>query len=349
MKPVGVGVNECGHNPRLWPTIAQMSPRCARSALRWTQFVRRDVYRLGAPRNATDREQKGMRPCVVLQVRLHRRLHLIVAPTSKSAGSEEYRPVVVVDGQPTRVLVEQMTAIDLRRLGDQLGRLSADEASHVDEAVLLVLGLDSLNSATTPVARIAEHTPSPSQPEGRRARSCSANVVISFLKQVEILGARRETVRYEPPSEVIASRMPGPSSPVHTHRVALRCSVAATASARDSTPDGRQPALPSGTRSLGEERRSPSLVAPRVSVRVRLFARWATIPRGWRPGPRPRSCINGGRRSLLWRVGAPRGSRRGPSPASRSLSKWSSRTTVMSWRGLDRRAGTRRTRRSRRG
>lgn len=119
-----------------------MSPRCARSGRRWTQSVRGDVYRLRAPRKATGREQKGTRPCVVLQSDFMAVSTVIVAPTSKSAGSADYRPVVVVDGQPTRVLVEQMTAIDLQRLGDQIGRLSADEASQVDEAVLLVLGLD---------------------------------------------------------------------------------------------------------------------------------------------------------------------------------------------------------------
>jgi len=104
--------------------------------------VRGDVYRLAAPRKATGREQKGMRPCVVLQSDFLAVSTVIVAPTSTSARPADYRPVVVVDGRPTRVLVEQMTAIDLQRLGAHLGRLTVDEASAVDEAVLLVLGLD---------------------------------------------------------------------------------------------------------------------------------------------------------------------------------------------------------------
>ena len=119
-----------------------MSPRCAQSWPRWTRSVRGDVYRLGAPRNAKGREQKGMRPCVVLQSDFMAVSTVIVAPTSTSAGPADYRPVVVVAGQPTRVLVEQMTALDLQRLGAQLGSLTVDEASQVDEAVLLVLGLD---------------------------------------------------------------------------------------------------------------------------------------------------------------------------------------------------------------
>lgn len=106
------------------------------------RFVRGDVYRLAAPRTATGREQKGMRPCVVLQSDFLAVSTVIVAPTSTSAGPADHRPVVVVNGRQTRVLVEQMTAIDIQRLGAHLGRLTVDEVSGVDEAVLLVLGLD---------------------------------------------------------------------------------------------------------------------------------------------------------------------------------------------------------------
>ncbi len=104
--------------------------------------MRGDVYRLAAPRTATGREQNGLRPCVVLQSDFLAISTVIVAPTSTNARPADHRPVVVVDGQPTRVMVEQMTAIDLQRLGAHLGRLTPDEASEVDEAVLLVLGLD---------------------------------------------------------------------------------------------------------------------------------------------------------------------------------------------------------------
>jgi mRNA-degrading endonuclease toxin of MazEF toxin-antitoxin module len=41
----------------------------------------------------------------------------------------------------TRVLVEQLRAVDLRRLDEHVGRLAPDEQRAVDEALELVLGL----------------------------------------------------------------------------------------------------------------------------------------------------------------------------------------------------------------
>ena len=71
-------------------------------------------------------------------------LHLsttIVAPTSTSARPATFRPVISVDGKDTRVLVEQTTVVDPRRLGQSAGRLEATELLAVDQALALVLGL----------------------------------------------------------------------------------------------------------------------------------------------------------------------------------------------------------------
>jgi mRNA interferase MazF len=65
----------------------------------------------------------------------------IVAPTSSSALPATFRPAIVLDGIETRVLVEQATAVDRRRLGRSAGRLDPDEMRAVDEALALVLGL----------------------------------------------------------------------------------------------------------------------------------------------------------------------------------------------------------------
>jgi mRNA interferase MazF len=48
---------------------------------------------------------------------------------------------IEVDGQATRVLVEQTTAITPVRLGRSLGRFSAAELRDVDAALALVFGL----------------------------------------------------------------------------------------------------------------------------------------------------------------------------------------------------------------
>jgi mRNA interferase MazF len=47
-----------------------------------------------------------------------------------------------VDGKLTRVLVEQVEAVDISRLGDVAERLSPEEQWGVDAALLTVLGLD---------------------------------------------------------------------------------------------------------------------------------------------------------------------------------------------------------------
>jgi mRNA interferase MazF len=105
-------------------------------------MVRGEVFRLPAPRAARGREQRGARYAVVLQA--DEFLHLsvaIVAPTSTSALPASFRPPVTIEGQETRVLAEQTTVVDPRRLGRSAGRLAAGELRAVDEALELILGL----------------------------------------------------------------------------------------------------------------------------------------------------------------------------------------------------------------
>ncbi len=66
---------------------------------------------------------------------------VIVAPTSRSAAPTSFRPEIDVRGQATRVLVEQLRAVDLDRLREQVGRLSFSEQRAVDDALALVLGI----------------------------------------------------------------------------------------------------------------------------------------------------------------------------------------------------------------
>jgi mRNA interferase MazF len=105
-------------------------------------MVRGEVFRLPAPRSARGREQRGARYAVVVQA--DEFLHLsttIVVPTSTSARPATFRPLISVDGEDTRVLVEQTTVVDPRRLGRSAGRLEVSELLAVDEALALILGL----------------------------------------------------------------------------------------------------------------------------------------------------------------------------------------------------------------
>jgi mRNA interferase MazF len=66
---------------------------------------------------------------------------VIVAPTSTRARPASFRPEVQIDGQRTRVLVEQLGAVDPSRLGESLGLLGLRELREVDRALAVVVGL----------------------------------------------------------------------------------------------------------------------------------------------------------------------------------------------------------------
>jgi mRNA interferase MazF len=88
-------------------------------------------------------EKRGRRLGVIVQsdVFLPRSI-VLVAPTSTRARPASFRPQIDVDGTPTRVLVEQLGAVDMSRLGDLAGHLSPEEQWGVDSALMTVLGLD---------------------------------------------------------------------------------------------------------------------------------------------------------------------------------------------------------------
>ena len=103
---------------------------------------RGDVFRFKIPKGI-GHEQHGERFGIVVQAdELLPRSVVVIAPTSRSARAASFRPAVVVVGEPTRVLVEQLGAVDVHRLGKRAGRLTAGEMWAVDDALLTVLGLN---------------------------------------------------------------------------------------------------------------------------------------------------------------------------------------------------------------
>jgi mRNA interferase MazF len=102
--------------------------------------TRGEVFRVRLP--GRGREQRGPRYGVIVQAdELMALSTVVVAPTSRSAAPATFRPEVEVAGERTRILVEQLRAVDLERLGDFAGRLTARELRAVDAALELVLGL----------------------------------------------------------------------------------------------------------------------------------------------------------------------------------------------------------------
>ena len=103
---------------------------------------RRDIYELRLPKGV-GHEQRGRRLGVVVQSdAMFPRSVVLVAPTSTSARVASFRPELDLDGQRTHVLVEQLGAVDVNRLGEQVGRVTVDQQWQIDAALLTVLGLD---------------------------------------------------------------------------------------------------------------------------------------------------------------------------------------------------------------
>ena len=102
---------------------------------------RGDIFALRIPKGV-GHEQQGPRFGVVVQSDAFLpRSVVLVAPTSRSARSASFRPEIEIGGNSTRVLVEQIGAIDMSRLGDLAGHLTPEEQWGVDAALLTVLGL----------------------------------------------------------------------------------------------------------------------------------------------------------------------------------------------------------------
>ena len=114
--------------PQYWPT--------------WKSFVRGDIHELKAPRGAREHEQSGTRFAVVVQSDDLPLSTLLVAPTSSSARPSSFRPVISIGDEHTRVLVEQIAAVNPGRLGKLVGRVGRSELSAIGDAMRLVLELD---------------------------------------------------------------------------------------------------------------------------------------------------------------------------------------------------------------
>lgn len=66
----------------------------------------------------------------------------IVAPTSASAHPYVFRPEVAVRGEPTRLMLDQLRAVDVEKaIGERVGRLSPAEMVEVNRLLRAVLDI----------------------------------------------------------------------------------------------------------------------------------------------------------------------------------------------------------------
>ena len=104
-------------------------------------MLRGDVHEFRRPRGA-GHEQQGRRYGVIVQAsELLPRSVVLVAPTSRNARPASFRPEIDLLGETTRVLVEQVGAVDATRLGELVGRMSPEQQWGIDEALMTVFGL----------------------------------------------------------------------------------------------------------------------------------------------------------------------------------------------------------------
>jgi mRNA interferase MazF len=102
---------------------------------------RGDIVALRQPKDAAGHELRGHRYGVVVQSDDVAWLStLLIAPTSTSAQPTVFRPELTVRGRKTRVMVDQLAAMDRGRLGRRVGRLSAADLREVEAALRDVLG-----------------------------------------------------------------------------------------------------------------------------------------------------------------------------------------------------------------
>ena len=104
-------------------------------------MLRGDIHEFRPP-TRTGHEQQGRRYGVIVQANeLLPRSVVLVAPTSRSARPASFRPEIELLGETTRVLVEQVGAVDAGRLGDMVGRITPEQQWGIDEALMTVLAL----------------------------------------------------------------------------------------------------------------------------------------------------------------------------------------------------------------
>ena len=105
-------------------------------------MIRGEVVKVAAPRRTRGHEQQGSRQAVIVQSDdLLALSTVLVAPTSRSAAPATFRPVIDLSGTATRVLTDQVRALDAQSIAGSLGRLSSQELQSLDDALAVVFGL----------------------------------------------------------------------------------------------------------------------------------------------------------------------------------------------------------------
>jgi len=101
---------------------------------------RGEIYEIDLPKGVGS-EQHGKRYGVVIQNNSVEVSTVVIVPTSMSAGDATYRPTITIEGEETRVMVEQMRSLDHKRFKSCVGNVTVHELTAIENALDLVLDL----------------------------------------------------------------------------------------------------------------------------------------------------------------------------------------------------------------
>lgn len=108
------------------------------------QSIRRgDIYYVANP-NSTGSEQRGTRPAVIVSNELANRHSSVVEVVFLTTRSKTNLPThipVCSNGRPSTALCEQITSVDVSRIGTYEGALSPEEMRRIDRGLSISLGI----------------------------------------------------------------------------------------------------------------------------------------------------------------------------------------------------------------
>ncbi len=101
-----------------------------------------DLYRLVL--EGMGHEQQGPRYGVVVSDQpFNQRTTVVIVPFSSSTWDDELHPTTVVNGRRTRAMVEQVRAVDKRRLREKIGSVAGETVMDlIREQLIYLFALD---------------------------------------------------------------------------------------------------------------------------------------------------------------------------------------------------------------
>ena len=105
-------------------------------------MIRGAVYPVDLGDAKRGREQRGRRLGLVISIEQNAWSVVTIIPTSTSAQASVFRPEVVIAGQQTKILIDQVRTIDVSYVtGELIDYLSQDDMTQVEHSLSRYFGL----------------------------------------------------------------------------------------------------------------------------------------------------------------------------------------------------------------